>query len=93
MHQITFLMIVLNVGAVFRLSLLTTTDKIFERPRTWFNTRYTGMLVTLVNCNWCISIWFGALAAIATWFWWPVWMWGAFVLTLSAATGLLSEYS
>lgn len=91
LQQITWLMLVLNIGAVFRLSILVTQDKILDRPRTWFVANYHGMLVTLIQCPWCISVWFGIAAALLTWFFWMWWAWVALVLTLSAATGFLAE--
>jgi len=90
---LTWMMLVLNAGAVFRLSRLVTQDEVLARPRTWFTTSFTGWLVTLASCMWCVSFWFAVLAAVLTWFLWPAWIWVALVLTLSAVTGALSEHT
>lgn len=89
--QFTWLMLVLNVGAVYRLTVLVTADKITERLREHVNTHWEGALVILINCGWCISIWLAGLAVLLTWLWWPVWIWICVLLVCSAVSGILSE--
>lgn len=91
-HPVTWLTVVLNAGAVFRISILITQDVLLDRPRNWLTSNYHGTLVTLATCMWCISFWVAVIAALLTFFFWPVWIWVALVLTLSAVTGALSEH-
>lgn len=84
-------MLILNAGAVFRLSILVTQDVILDRPRNWFTSRYQGALVTLIQCVWCISFWLAIAAVLLTRVWWQGWQYAAAVLTLSAVAGFLGE--
>jgi hypothetical protein len=87
------ILLVLNVGAVYRLSRVVARDSILEKPRHYITGHYRGALVTLLTCMWCLSFWFACVATVLTA--WdttrPWWLLAATVLTLSAFTGLLSE--
>jgi hypothetical protein len=48
-------------------------------------------LFELVECPWCVSIWFAALAVILTRFWPEGWQYPAMLLALSAVAGWLGE--
>lgn len=82
-----------NALAVYRLAHLVARDSITERPRQAFSNKYHGGLVTLVNCQWCLSFWFALVATVFMYFeatrpWWLV---ICVVLSLSAIGGILSE--
>jgi len=87
------LILVLNVGAVYRLSRIVARDGITEKVRFHIEHKFRGMLVTLLTCMWCLSFWFGIVAVTFTAIdpIRPWWLLLATVLTLSAFTGLLSE--
>lgn len=100
-----WLLVLLVIGATFRLTRLVTTDRVTLRVREAIWTRDVdrgkvdeegkadGALSYLVDCPWCVSMylaWPPAVAAV----WWPenrgVWLVLA-ALTASAATGLLAQ--
>jgi len=89
-----WLMVVLAVLAVYRLSRLVTGDYVTRPMRTWVNERYgENRLSYFVTCDWCVSFWLGAVAA-------PVVVWWGdnravltvlLALAASATAGLLSQ--
>jgi len=89
-----WLVAVLAVVAVYRLSRLVTGDYVTRPMRTWVNERYgENRLSYFVTCDWCVSFWVGALVA-------PVVVWwgdnravlaGLLALTASAVAGLLAS--
>lgn len=77
--------------ACARLVRLTTTDTIFDRPRRWFNRRYTGMLVTLIQCPWCLSVWYAAGLVVLGYYEWTWARWPMLGLAVSAVVGAMAE--
>jgi hypothetical protein len=92
----TWLVAVLTVLAVYRLSRLVTGDYITRPFRTWVNERYgENRLSYFVTCDWCVSFWVAALVApVAVW-------WGdnravlavLLGLTASAVAGLVTGWA
>jgi len=83
----------LNAGAVYRLSRLVARDTISEPWRGRLAAKFHGPLVNLVQCMWCLSIWFGGLALFLT-AWTTtrdLWLIVAYVLSCSAVGGYMSE--
>jgi len=83
----------LNVGAVYRLSRVIARDSILDRPRNAMVENFHGPLVNLIQCMWCLSFWYALVAVFFTA--WDtthdLWLIVAAVLTLSTVTGQLSE--
>jgi hypothetical protein len=69
-----WLLVVLAVLAVARLSHLITTDFILDPFRAWMGRHAPSSLLILISCAWCLSWWFGFAVATAVWFrphsWW-----------------------
>lgn len=86
-------MIVLTCLAVFRLAILVTQDSITRPGRDWLDAHFTGSLVELVNCPWCISIWIGAGAVLLDYYEWSWWRWVCLGLSASGVAGFLAERS
>lgn len=83
---------VLMAFATFRLTRLATYDAITEwfrnffadaRPHTLF-----GTIKTLVNCPWCVGLWFALIVATA-YFVWPLSWFFIFVLALGGVATLV----
>jgi hypothetical protein len=86
-------LLVLNVGAVFRLARVISKDTILDRPRTHITENYHGMLPTLLICMWCLGFWFSLVAVFFT-AWQTthdLWLIVAGVCTFSAIVGILGE--
>ena len=90
-HPSTAAWLVLNAGATFRLTRLTTRDTITERPRQWIKRRKGNGWYDFVTCPWCTSIWIAGGVVALTWAAPRAWMFPAAVLTFSAVAGFLSE--
>jgi hypothetical protein len=78
--------------AVYRLTRLVTTDRISEPLRDRLvGHPVLGFVGEGIECDWCVSVWMGAVVAAGR-RWapelWGVARWG---LTLSVVTGLLSD--
>ena len=83
--------LVVDALAVYRLCRLVARDSITRPFRAWLEREYTGPLVTLSTCVWCLSVTAAAAVVALTW-WIPlIWSYVAAALALSAAAGLLSE--
>ena len=91
----TWLQIVLGALTTYRLAILITRDTFpFGPPREWLTRHYSGSLVELVNCVWCVSMWMGTLCLLMTWYFWnPWWLGFEAILSFSAVAGFLSEHS
>lgn len=66
----SFITIALIFMVVARLTRIITTDRITEKPRLALVTRLgpDSGLVYLAHCQWCMSVWLGAIGAgIAVW--------------------------
>lgn len=87
-------LVLLVIGATFRLVRLLTTDVVFARFRAWVARRYgeESKAAYFVECPWCTSMYLAlgpALAAV----WWPDNRGVLFVLlalTASASAGLIA---
>lgn len=91
----TFIALLLGALATYRLALLVTADRIFDRPRGWLSERFPRRVRPLLGCPWCASIWLaGPVAAGAFWagdeWWFQV---PAGLLAFSAAAGLLADHA
>jgi hypothetical protein len=86
-------MLLLNTGAVYRLSRLVSRDTLLGPTRDKVQDRFEGMLVNLMLCMWCLSFWFAIVATFFTA--WDTthdtWLIIAAVLTMSAVVGMLGE--
>jgi hypothetical protein len=82
-----------NSLAVFRLSRLVALDSVTARFRQKVNSKFTGSLVELINCVWCLSVWFAAGALVLMLFkdTRPIWLCIAIWLAASAVAGILHE--
>jgi hypothetical protein len=89
-----WLLVVLTLLAVYRLSRLVTGDYITRPMRTWVNEHYgENRLSYFVTCDWCVSFWLGALLAPVV-VWWGdnrVVLAALLALAASAVAGLLAE--
>ncbi len=78
--------------ATFRLTRLVVYDKITRWVRDWFEdgAEYTlvGTIKTLINCPWCIGLWFAAVVS-AAYFIAPFSWFFIFILALGGAASLL----
>jgi len=84
------LVLILAVLATYRLTRLVTADKISANFRSWVDSRWER-IGYLVECDWCLSIWFAPLPATAVVLW-PdnrVVLIGLTALSLSALTGFI----
>lgn len=96
MSQLVLLLLVL--GATYRLTLLLVADEVLDEPRDWVVARLLqrfgpeSKLVILVTCPWCMSMYVGAVVTMTaleygtdTW-----WQFVAGLLTASGFTGALA---
>lgn len=87
--------LVLAMLATARLTRLVTTDRITAGPRSWLITRLPeeSLISYLVVCDWCVSVYTGALVAGSWWLWgghtWYTVLMAA--LALSYAAGFLAQ--
>jgi len=81
--------LVVDALATYRLARLIARDTILRPFRRWLAEKYEGVLVELVGCIWCLSVWLAVGVVAATYFvpWW--WSWPASALALSAVAGWL----
>lgn len=90
-----FLVYVVYVLAVARVTRLIAEDKILEKPRVAVLARLpeTSLLAYLVTCRWCVSMWIACPAAVIAYFWGraPWFFIPALALAFSHLTGLLSR--
>jgi hypothetical protein len=88
-----WLVFVVNIGAVHRLSRVIARDTLLERPRNFISNKYHGMLVNLMLCMWCLTFWFAIVAVLLTsWDWsHKVWLVIASILTVADIAGYMSE--
>lgn len=95
----TALVVLLTVGAVYRLTMLAVADELGEPAREdfidWLDRNDHPKLATLLGCPWCASIWIGAPVAWSADVWgderW--WLIAALALTASAATGIVATFA
>lgn len=79
--------------ATARLTLLVTTDRITQAPRSWLLRKLPedSLLAYLIVCDRCVSVYTGA-AVTAGWLWGPAWFsWLAVALALSYVAGWLAS--
>jgi len=81
--------------ASYRLTKLVRDDMITEPLREAVHERVgdpaESKLAYLVNCPWCLSIWFGAGLVILRWRWPKVGRGVARALAVSALTGMITQ--
>ena len=86
---------VLNVGAVYRIARVIARDTIFDKPRNAIQNKYHGSLVNLMVCMWCLGFWLSIIAVFLTA--WrtshDLWLIAASMLTVSAIVGIVGEHS
>lgn len=94
----TAVMLVLTVLATARLTRLVTSDKLTGRPREavlrWLVGRDPeSLLAYLLVCDWCASMYTGAVVAGAWWAWGETIWFTAVTLALTASyvTGFLAS--
>ena len=86
-----WLLVLLTMLSVARLTRLVTDDAILDTPRGWLLER-PGKLAYFVSCPWCVSIWVGAGASALVYFerdHWPVQV-ALVALAASHLTGILA---
>ena len=64
-----------------------------QQLKLWRNTSEAPMLVDLLTCRWCMSIWVSVVAVPLVYLWGerPWMLWPALVLAFSYVTGLLAK--
>ncbi len=91
---LTFVML-LNVGAAYRIARVIARDAILDRPRNAFTSKYHGALVNLVQCMWCLGFWLAIIGVFLTA--WDtthdLWLIVASMLTVSTLVGIVGEHS
>jgi hypothetical protein len=95
METYPLLMVVVMALATARVTRLVTRDRILRAPRRAVLRALPDdhLLAYLVVCDWCVSFYTGALAAVGgAWAgWWP-WAWApALALAFSHVTGWLAS--
>lgn len=90
-----WLLVLLAVLAVARLTHLVTTDYILDRPRAWIGAHAPTSIAYLITCPWCLSIWLGGGVAVATYEWHTHWYVQIPLLGLAASyvTGYFEQVS
>lgn len=90
--------LVIDALATHRLTTLVKDDKVFEDVRRVVFARFgppsdedAHKLSYFLTCPWCLSIYFGALAAASRLLWPNGWRPVAKALAFSTVTGLISE--
>lgn len=87
-----WLLVLLTILSVARLTRLITDDAILDTPRGWILERPTGSLAYFIRCPWCVSIWVGAGAGALVYFQhrhWPIQV-ALLALAASYLTGVLA---
>jgi hypothetical protein len=77
---ISWIWLLIDGLACYRLARLATTDNILARPRGYITTRWPvrpGRLSELAVCPWCCSVWIGLAVYAATRYIPAVWVWVA----------------
>lgn len=104
-HSVSLWDAVIMALATFRLTRLVVYDAITRWFRAYFadGEEYTlaGTVRTLVNCPWCVGLWFALVVATAYFIWPPLWFFifvlalggaATFVQLLANLTGWSAEY-
>ena len=91
--NLTWIKIILTVLATFRVTQLIVRDEIFEPARSKFRARWSGWLVDLLGCMWCVSVYVAAGTTVLTYWAWSWFQWVALALAATAVTGFLGERS
>ena len=88
------LTIILSIVAIYRITAIIIDDRVFDRPREFIESRVKGTWIDvpyLITCYWCLSFWVGLLCLPLMIFLPYIWVPLAFVLTASAASGILGS--
>lgn len=85
--------LVFNIGAIYRLCRAIARDTMTSGLRHNVQTKYSGSLVTLITCMWCLGFWLSLIGAVLTYFdsTRPWWLFVAGTLSISTFVGLLGE--
>lgn len=86
MDTVTLLLLLL---ATARLTRLVTTDRITQAPRHWIIGKLPeeSLAAYLIVCDWCVSVYTGAVMA-GTW-----WAWGAHTWYTAVLAALAASYA
>lgn len=95
----SWLLLVVYALAVARVTGLVAADEITRPVRDGLLARldegraWHRSVATLVSCQWCVSVYVGAVAAPVAWWWGenPVFLLPAVALAFSQFTGMLSD--
>lgn len=95
MVNTSWLLVLLTVLSVARVTHLVTTDYILDPLRALAARRAPNSIVYLIQCPWCLSIWVAAAAAPVVYLWHDTWAVQIPLLGLTASylTGLLEQGS
>lgn len=92
------LWLVVNLGAVFRLTRLVCSDTITyplrRRALRWAARRSERLDTTITDflgCPWCVSPWIAVVVVILAYYVPTPWVYVAYVLTASAVAGIVAE--
>lgn len=95
METYPLLMVVVMALATARTTRLVTRDRILQAPRGAVLRALPdeSLLAYLIVCDWCVSMYTGALAAVGgAWAgWWAWWVVPALTLAFSYVTGFLAS--
>jgi len=90
-----WLLVVLTVLAVARLTHLVTTDYLTQPFRLWAHRHAPEKVAYLVTCPWCLSLHWAAVVAPVVWLWPHSWWTQVPLLALTASyvTGMAEQLS
>lgn len=95
METYPLVLMVVMALATARVTRLVTRDRILDAPRRVVLRALPddSLLAYLMVCDWCVSVYTGALAAVGgAWAgWWDWWAAPAFALAFSYVTGWLAS--
>lgn len=92
-----FVTLALGALATARLTRLVTTDRITLAPRMWLmnlliaRDKGEGLMMYLITCDWCVSVYMGAGAAVALRWGGIVALWVCAALAFSYVAGFLAS--
>lgn len=89
----SWLLVILVVLAVARITRLVNADAILNGPRSAIQRTRFDHLAYFVTCPWCVSIWVAAGVSTAAWYWrgQPWFQIVLLALAASYVTGLLAS--
>jgi hypothetical protein len=87
---VTPLWVALDAGATYRLTRLTTRDRLTEPLRQALK-QWSMVAFDFAGCAWCTSVWLAVGVVALTYALPRYWWYAALGLTLSAVAGIVSE--